>query len=129
MATASSSFKVVRKKQIKAFLSADPVLLLESAPVIPGKFPFNPEADGILFEIGFNDENTLRSALLFMDSTAKRISFVDPVYTKFAKDKFFIDPRDNSKPGITGTAPANLNNKWLDRSFSLSGKIELIVSA
>ena len=115
----SAPFKVIRKDHIKAFLANDPIIHLESSPVIPGKFQFNPETDGILFEMQ-KDNST---ALLVLDSKGKRVSFVDPVYCSFVKENFFVDARDNSK--LASTIPSNLNNKWLDRSFSLSGTSHL----
>lgn len=117
----SAPFKVIRKDLIKAFLANDPVIHLESSPAIPGKFQFNPETDGIIFEM----QKDNLTALLVLDSAGKRVSFVDPVYSSFVKEKFFVVARDNSK--LASTIPTNLNNKWLDRSFSLSGKPQLCV--
>lgn len=125
--TTGSPFKVVKKDKIRAFLSTDPVINLESAPVIPGKFQFNPETDGILFEItsSRNDDKEMSSpsTFLLLDSVLKGLWFIDPVYISFVKEIFFIDSLRNFKKSSIATVtnlPANLNNKWLDRSFSLS---------
>ena len=114
-------FKVVRKDQIKAFLSDNPAIHLESMPIIPGKVQFNPETEGILFEVQLNNSSV---TLILLDSVGKCLFFVEPFYNSFVKDKFFIDSRDNSKLNAVTSISANLNNKWLDRSFSLSGKRE-----
>lgn len=127
LSATGSSFKVVRKDKIRAFLSSDPAMVihLEAAPVIPGKFQYNPETDGILFEVGLRtDDGTLPpSTFLLLDSGAKSLLFVDPVYSSFVKGNFFVDSRDSFKRAtVPKNSPANFNNKWLDRSFSLSGK-------
>lgn len=122
----SSTFKIVRKDQIKAFLSVDPVILLESKPVLPAKFLINTETDGILFELIMNNSSVMTnasnsSALFFLDCTLNCIFFVDPVYFAFIKQKLSSTETQIEQANTSTNKP--VHNKWLDKSFSLSGKL------
>lgn len=73
----SNSFKIIRKEQVKGFLSFEQNFNLSSSssssPIFPAKLQINLESDGILFELELNQ----KIALMFLDPLEKTISFIE----------------------------------------------------
>lgn len=69
----SNAFKIIRKDQVKGFLSIEKISFMQ--PNIPGKLQVNLESDGIIFELT-NVNGGI--AIIFLDPLEKTISFIEP---------------------------------------------------
>jgi hypothetical protein len=73
--TVMNTFKIIRKEQIKGFLSSsEEVFNLTCLPNFQSKIQMNFESDGILFGLQFNQN----IALIFLDPQEKTITFIEP---------------------------------------------------
>lgn len=86
--SSNSLFKIVKKENLKGFLSTDFVVPISTFPAVPLKLQINLESDGILFEVtrkkcsdvdntmNTNNNNTY-SGLMFLDISEKSLYFIE----------------------------------------------------
>lgn len=99
---------------------------------MPAKLQVNLESDGIIFELEHANGGI---ALIFLDPLDQIISFIEPgkqgrlifilhllAYVLYVKKLFTPVKRTTAPTAVNDDHPAtaNVTNKWLDRSFSLS---------